>query len=86
MTGEQNAEIMTECFVESNESRIADYSLEKITTAILNNLPKNNKIGSELSDLIHGNVNAQLPADSDMSVFIVGPTGSGKTTYIQRFF
>ncbi|EPC6777308.1 type I restriction endonuclease [Escherichia coli O8:H30] len=86
LTGEQNAEIMTECFVESNESRIADYSLEKITTAILNNLPKNNKIGSELSDLIHGNVNAQLPADSDMSVFIVGPTGSGKTTYIQRFF
>lgn len=86
LTGDQNAEIMTECFVESSESRIADYSLEKITTTVLNNLPKNNKIGSELSDLIYGNVHAQLPADSDMSVFIVGPTGSGKTTYIERFF
>lgn len=87
LIGEQNSEIMAECFVESNESRIADYSLEKITTSILNNLPKdNNKIGSELSELIRGNVQAQLPSDSDMSVFIVGPTGSGKTTYIERFF
>lgn len=87
LTGEQNSEIMTECFVESTESRIADYSLEKITTSILNNFPRDNsKIGSDLSDLIKGNVQAELPSDSDMSVFIVGPTGSGKTTYIDRFF
>ena len=87
LTGEQNSEIMSECFVESNESRIADYSLEKITASILNNLPKhNNKIGNDLSELIEGNVQAELPSDSDMSVFIVGPTGSGKTTYIERFF
>lgn len=87
LIGDQNTEIMTECFVESNESRIADYSLEKITNSILNNLPKdNNKVGSELSELIEGNVLAELPSDSDMSVFIVGPTGSGKTTYIDRFF
>ncbi len=45
-----------------------------------------NKVGLELSELIQGNVHAELPADSDMSVFIVGPTGSGKTTYIDRFF
>ncbi|HID9885439.1 cold shock domain-containing protein [Serratia nevei] len=87
LTGDDNSEIMNECFVESNESRIADYSLEKITTSILNNLPKEkNKVELELSELIQGNVQARLPADSDMSVFIVGPTGSGKTTYISRFF
>lgn len=87
LIGDDNSEIMNECFVESNESRIADYSLEKITTSILNNLPKEkNKVGLELSELIQGNVQAELPADSDMSVFIVGPTGSGKTTYINRFF
>ncbi|MDA5543329.1 cold shock domain-containing protein [Yersinia rochesterensis] len=87
LIGDDNSEIMNECFVESNESRIADYSLEKITTSILNNLPKEkNKVGLELSELIQGNVQAKLPADSDMSVFIVGPTGSGKTTYINRFF
>lgn len=87
LTGDQNSEIMNECFVESNESRIADYSLEKITNSILNNMPTdNNRVGSELSELIKGNVQAELASDSDMSVFIVGPTGSGKTTYINRFF
>lgn len=87
LIGDNNAEMMTECFVESNESRIADYSLEKITNSILSNIPINNsQVGSELSELIEGNVQAELPSESDMSVFIVGPTGSGKTTYIGRFF
>ncbi|WP_445776305.1 hypothetical protein [Shewanella sp.] len=87
LTGDENSEIMKECFVESNESRIADYSLEKITNSILNNLPHDkNRVGRELSNLIEGNVQAEMPSDSDLSVFIVGPTGSGKTTYIDRFF
>ncbi|SSP00905.1 type I restriction endonuclease [Acinetobacter baumannii] len=87
LIGDENSEIMKECFVESNESRIADYSLEKITQSVLNNLPKDQShLESELSNLIQGNVDAQIPADSDLSVFIVGPTGSGKTTYIDRFF
>ncbi|HCG8540269.1 cold shock domain-containing protein [Vibrio parahaemolyticus] len=87
LIGDENSEIKEECFVESNESRIADYSLEKITNSVLNNLPHdNNRVGSELSDLIEGNVQAEMPSDSDLSVFIVGPTGSGKTTYIDRFF
>ncbi|ELV8680786.1 hypothetical protein QNE28_000708 [Vibrio fluvialis] len=87
LTGDENTEIMNECFVESNESRIADYSLEKITNSVLNNLPRDkHRVGSELSNLIKGNVTAEMPSDSDLSVFIVGPTGSGKTTYIDRFF
>ena len=87
LIGERNSEIMNECFVESNESRIADYSLEKITNSILNNLPKDKyRVENELSDLIRDNVQAELSSDYDLSVFIVGPTGSGKTTYIDRFF
>lgn len=87
LIGDDNSEIMNECFVESNESRIADYSLEKITHSIINNLPADkNKVGVELSELIQVNVQRKLPSESDMSVFIVGPTGSGKTTYIDRFF
>jgi len=87
LIGDNNIEMMADCFVESNESRIADYSLEKITNSILSNMPTDNsRVGSELSELIEGNVQAELPSDSDMSVFIVGPTGSGKTTYIGRFF
>lgn len=61
LIGENNSEIMNECFVESNESRIADYSLEKITSSILNNLPNDkNRVGIELTDLIEGNVKAEM--------------------------
>lgn len=87
LSGDENSEIMRECFVESNESRIADHSLEKITSSVLSNLSRDkHKVGSELSELIKGNLEAEKPLDSDLSVFIVGPTGSGKTTYIDRFF
>lgn len=87
LTGNDDSEIMLECFVESNESRIADYSLEKITSTILNNFPKeNSNLENELSTLIYDNVQSSSTTDTDMSVFIVGPTGSGKTTYIERFF
>jgi len=87
LVGDNNSEIMAECFIESSESRIADYSLEKITSSILSNISTDNsRVGSDLTALIELNVQAELPSDSDMSVFIVGPTGSGKTTYIERFF
>jgi len=65
LIGDNNAEMMAECFVESNESRIADYSLEKITNSILSNMSiDNGRVGSELSELIEGNVQAELPSDS----------------------
>jgi cold shock CspA family protein/Cdc6-like AAA superfamily ATPase len=87
LVGDSNAEIMAECFIESNESRIADYSLEKITNSILSNISTDNsRVGSDLTALIELNVHAELPSESDMSAFIVGPTGSGKTTYVDRFF
>ncbi|MEZ8971771.1 cold shock domain-containing protein [Vibrio cyclitrophicus] len=87
LIGDENSEIMRECFVESTESRIADYSLEKITTSVLNCMPSDkHKVSNDLSDLIEGNVYAEVPSENDLSVFIVGPTGSGKTTYIDRFF
>ncbi len=44
------------------------------------------RVNSDLSALIEGNVFAEAPSENDLSVFIVGPTGSGKTTYIDRFF
>ena len=74
--------MMMECFVESYESRIADYSLEKITTSVLSNINHNkNKVGDELSDLIMSNIESDINLESEQSVFIVGPTGSGKSTF-----
>jgi cold shock CspA family protein/energy-coupling factor transporter ATP-binding protein EcfA2 len=83
MTGEDDPDLASECFVESRESRIADHSLEKMTARVLGNIDREkNNLGSELSAYISGAVEL----DSGESIFIVGPTGSGKSTFLDRFF
>jgi cold shock CspA family protein/GTPase SAR1 family protein len=87
LTGDDNDELMIECFVESHESRIADYSLEKITTSVLANISgSRGNVDTALSALISDNLETENQSEQDQSVFIVGPTGSGKTTFLERFF
>lgn len=83
MTGEDDPDLIIECFVETRESRIAEHSLEKMTARVLGNL-SSQTIGleKELSDYLE----SAVELDSGESVFIVGPTGSGKSTFIDRFF
>lgn len=83
MKGDEDEDLLIECFVETRESRVADYSLEKMTAKILGNLaPVDNDIAIELSGLIEDAVDV----DAGQTVFIVGPTGAGKTTFLDRFF
>ena len=88
LAGEDDEDLLIECFVETRESRIADFSLEKITTSVLGNIsPADKSIDSELATLIESNFDADLSADdSGQTIFIVGPTGAGKTTFLDRFF
>lgn len=88
LTGEHDEDMLIECFVESRESRFADYTLEKMTASVLGNLaPVDRAVDEELSDYIE-NVVEHDPnqQDSGQSVFIVGPTGAGKSTFLGRFF
>lgn len=83
LAGDTDEELLVECFVETRESRIADFTLEKITANVLGNIaPPDKKIDDELSSLIQHAVQVE----SGQTVFIVGPTGAGKTTFIDRFF
>ena len=41
LTGEADEDLLIECFVETKESRIADFSLEKMTARALGNLDPN---------------------------------------------
>lgn len=83
MTGEDDPDLIVDCFVETKESRIADHSLEKMTSRVLGNVSNlNNDLEAELSAYISNAVEL----DSGESVFIVGPTGAGKSTFIERFF
>ena len=83
MTGEDDQDLIIDCFVETTESRIADHSLEKMTARVLGNLASRSaSVEEELSDYLSNAVEL----DAGESVFIVGPTGSGKSTFIERFF
>ena len=83
MRGDQDPDLLIECFVETRESRIADFSLEKMTKQILGNIaPENQDVDEQLSLLIGQTVQQE----EGTNVFIIGPTGSGKTTFLERFF
>tara|TARA_R110002110_G_scaffold60713_19_gene170836 strand:- start:1345 stop:4290 length:2946 start_codon:yes stop_codon:yes gene_type:complete len=82
LKGDDDEELLIECFVETRESRIADYSLEKMTSRMLGNIsPEHN-----VSDLLVKVIEEAVGYDEGESIFIVGPTGAGKTTFLDRFF
>ncbi len=83
LTGDEDADMLIDCFVETRESRIADFSLEKITANVLGNIsPVDKDVDKELANLIE----AAVEVDSGQTIFIVGPTGAGKSTFLDRFF
>lgn len=83
LTGQNDTEMLAECFVETRESRIADFSLERLTKNVLGNLAFGNKtIDEDLQDLVTDAVSR----DGGQTVFIVGPSGAGKSTFLDRFF
>lgn len=88
LTRNDDKDLLIECFVESRESRIADFSLEKMTQSVLGNInPINKSVDNELASLIETNVEIKKSAtDTVQTVFIVGPSGAGKTTFLDRFF
>jgi cold shock CspA family protein/energy-coupling factor transporter ATP-binding protein EcfA2 len=83
LTGQNDPDMLAECFVETRESRIADFSLEKLTKNVLGNVAGGQKsIDESLKDL----VTDAVASDGGQTVFIVGPTGAGKSTFLDRFF
>lgn len=81
----EDEELIYNCFVESQESKIAEFSLEKMTASILGNITKyDGSIDSQLALIVK---TALAEENNDgRTVFIIGPTGSGKTTFVYRFF
>jgi len=83
LAGDRDADMLIDCFVETRESRIADFSLEKITKNVLGNInPAEKDIEASLQAIVQNTVAGEL----GQTVFIVGPPGAGKSTFLDRFF
>jgi len=83
MSGEDDPEMLAKCFVESKESKDAEASLEKIAKNLIENIQMvSDDSASSLQDEIESAVEFSLKE----FVLIVGNKGSGKSTFIDRFF
>lgn len=83
LIGDDDQEMIIDCFVETRESRLADFALQKLVTNVLGNVaPVSDSVGDDLSDLIQSTIDS----DTGETIFIVGQPGAGKTTFLDRFF
>jgi cold shock CspA family protein/energy-coupling factor transporter ATP-binding protein EcfA2 len=83
LSGENDTDMLIDCFVETRESKIADFSLERLTKNVLGNIDPNERdVGAGLQTVVQSAVTGQR----GQTVFIVGPSGAGKSTFLDRFF
>lgn len=83
LTGENDEELLLHCFVESAESREADKSLEKITRDLISHVQA---IRSDTGIELRREIETSYETRKGQVVVIVGNKGSGKSTFIERFF
>lgn len=83
LSGEGDDDMIRACFVESAESKIADHRLAKVANDLVSQIqPLETSRGSALTDVITRN---QVSHRKEF-VLLVGTKGSGKSTFIDRFF
>ncbi|MCA0058383.1 MULTISPECIES: hypothetical protein [unclassified Mesorhizobium] len=83
LAGDDDPDLLISCFVETRESRVADFSLERITANVLGNMGAKDK---SVDEGLNAVIQQTIEASDGETVFIVGPSGAGKTTFLERFF
>jgi len=83
MSGTKDRQMLHDCFVETQESRKADFELEKIVQRVMNTITTlNTGEGGALQEEMERTIRAKRSE----TVLIIGNKGSGKSTFIDRFF
>lgn len=83
MKGDQDKEMILKCFVETPESELADEKLLRIAEEIAISIKSlNTTTGAALVDLLES-IKLQK---RNKFILLVGSKGSGKTTFVDRFF
>ena len=83
LTGDADPDMLTDCFVETRESRTADVALQKLIENVSANVQSMVvSTGKQLVQTIEAAVETRLGDN----ILIVGNKGAGKSTFINRFF
>ncbi len=82
ISGNNDTEMLSKCFVETKESREADTTLDKITRKLTNDIQVVNSRGVALAKRIE----AAVESRRGEFVLVIGNKGAGKSTFIDRFF
>lgn len=83
LTGEEDEEMVVDCFVVTRESELADKKLSRVAEDLVLRMREvNSQTGTELIELIES-VQRQ---NRHRFVLLVGNKGAGKSTFVDRFF
>ena len=83
MSGDNDPEMLAECFVETRESRDADATLDKITRTLTNQI---RVVDSSRGGALARRIEAAVETRRGEFVLVIGNKGAGKSTFIDRFF
>ncbi len=83
LIGDEDPELLADCFVTSRESQQADEQLARIAAGLADQIQRlDTDAGGELSELL----DRVAASRRNEFVIIVGTKGAGKSTFIDRFF
>jgi hypothetical protein len=83
LSNEKDREMLRDCFVETGESRKADFELEKIIQRVLNSITP---IETGQGNALQAELERALNTRRSETVLLIGGKGAGKSTFIDRFF
>jgi energy-coupling factor transporter ATP-binding protein EcfA2 len=83
LSDDKDREMLRDCFVETSESRKADMELEKIIQRVMNNITA---LNTSEGGALQAEMERAIRAKRSETVLIIGNKGSGKSTFIDRFF
>ncbi len=83
MSGENDPEMLTKCFVETRESRKADATLDKITRTLTNRIKV---VDGSQGVALARRIEVAVESGRGEFVLVIGNKGAGKTTFVDRFF
>lgn len=83
LSNTEDKEMVRACFVETAESKSADFELQKIVQNVLNGIAS---LDTAESSALQAEIEKTLNSLKSETVLLVGNKGSGKSTFIDRFF